>query len=103
MFVDSVPYWSSMSHSCTEEQMMNLADERRFLIHAVRNLKQHLQSEQGGAEVALGCIVRNRLVRYMAMAIKADVRFNISQGVRLTAHLDTIIERLQIKIATKEV
>ena len=100
MFVDSVPYHSE--HNATEQQKIALADERRFLVYAIKTFKSILVDNPRGLEVQFGCIVRNRLVRYMALAIKAEVNFNISNGVRLCAHLDGLIERLNINIAVKQ-
>ena len=95
-YVDHVNYHTDDTDPDYQEQ---LADERRYIHHSVRLFRNHASLDDHNTSLIMLAIVRNRIYRYVAMALQAGADFNVTEAARLLNFIEQYAHNTQVKIS----
>ena len=95
-YIDHVNYHSDDTDPDYQEQ---LADERRYIHHSLRLFRNHASLDDHNTSLIMLAIVRNRIYRYVAMALQAGADFNITEAARLLNFIEHYAHTTQVKIS----
>lgn len=76
-----------------------IADSNRHLHHTLKMFRNHLERDDYNTALIMLAICRNKLYKYIAEAMLADVDFDISGAAGILNDIEQYAKSLQIKEA----
>lgn len=95
-------YFRAMGQMPSKVESIGLADSNRQLWHYIKMFRNHSERDDHDTALIMLALVRNRLYKYVADALRADVDFHITECARLLNYIEEYAHTVQVKISTEE-
>jgi hypothetical protein len=80
---------------------IRIGDENRQIHHHVRLFRNHAERDDYNTALIMLAITRNRIYQFVALALKANVDFNITEATALLHSIEQYAYRYRVQDAIK--